>query len=57
MTSGGRGGKRRGEIGEKRHSDQPRLLTPRLALYISTEEPGEAPQWDVSADVTGSVSP
>jgi hypothetical protein len=57
MTSGGRGGKRRGEIGEKRHSDQPRLLTPPLALYISTEEPGEAPQWDVSADVTGSVSP
>ena len=43
-SHGGHGGKRRGEIGEKWRSDQPRLLIPRLALYItsrSQEKPSQ----------------
>src|SRR5262245_59855301 len=52
-----RGGRCRSDPREKRHSDQPRPLTPWLALYTASEGPGEAPHRYVLAGGAPSISP
>jgi hypothetical protein len=43
IDHGDHSGSCRGETGEKRHSDQPRLLTSPAGPVHNTEGPGEAP--------------